>query len=287
MKVCTVLAVLATVSTAMAVDFSQYNSGQPSSGLSYTTTTEGPSLLLYNDRPAGHGGIAQGGAELAAAALGYTVNFQSTGAGFAAALGGGPWDLVYSGQHNTGGPEAFEAVLPGYVMGGGHVVTEDWRSDIFQPTYDNMLGFDYVLPNNYANVNPLAAGAAAPGGAPPATGRFRALLLSTVTPGVGYTGGTIPLFNSGWGRYATSIMNLGGIDSGEATSNLGSLSAAELTPGSGLLFASGLNDDTIGAGVFDAALATDVYSAMFVGVPEPTTIGLLALGALATLRRRR
>jgi len=287
MKVCTVLAVLAMVSSAMAVDYTQYNSGSATPGASYTIPgAEGGTRfhLLYDDRPPGHDGITQSGAELAAIAAGYTTTVVGDSGSFANALASPPlggWDHVYSGHHNFSGPQAWENPLVSYIQNNGLALLEDWRSTVTNPTYDNALGFDWAGPNNWASVTGAAVGVTA-GGAPPSQGpRFGTVLNKTSPP-------------PGWGIYATSLVNAAipgsGLTETKGVSSSGSLAVAAGASGTGRYIASGTNSDTIGGGLGGAwspAISTDFYGALYAQVPEPTTVGLLALGALVSLRRRR
>jgi hypothetical protein len=268
MKKIAVLAVCAMATVAFAqtgTDFANYNSGSPT-GSEFVTSfgaEGGPSALLYNDRPAGHGGIEPAGMQLALTRLGYTVTFTNSSPAFSGMIGAaGSWGVVVSGHHNTGA-SSHDAALSAYVSGGGRAVVEDWRSTAGTPP---VYSFGSVAgPNNYFSATPVAGG------------RLAGAL----------GGGAIPFFNSGWGIVNNTVSSAGGTQ--ELTSALGT--NAGLTNGFGgadkNLFLSGLNDDTIGNISWDPALAQDLYSAMILNTPEPTTVMLLGLGALGILRRRR
>jgi hypothetical protein len=273
MKKIAVLAVFAMATVAfgqvgIGTDPVNYNSGTPTGGEFVTSfgAEGGPTALLYNDRPAGHGGIGQAGMELALNRLGYTVTFTNSGVAFAGLISPS-FKVVVSGHHNEGA-SAFDAQLQGYVSGGGAAVVEDWRTmggPVPSPTYPGAWGLTApVMPQNYTGVTPAAG----------------SRLLSELGPGA------IPLFNSQWGIFNNSI-SAGGTT--ELNSNVGSRAGVSHSLGGATknLFYSGLNDDTIGAGGWDPALAQDLYSAMITNVPEPTTVMLLGLGALGILRRRR
>lgn len=254
MKICAVFAVFAISTAAIAADYANYNSGQPSPDFSYTVAGAegGPNTLLYNDRPAG----ITAGMQLALNALAYPYTFVSSDAAYTAALGGGGWDLVVSGHHNQL-TTTFDGALASYIAGGGAAVTQDWRTGM---AYD---GVTTAAPTNYPSATPVAGS------------RFAG----------GFDGGTFQLgtWVTGWGVFNVTLN--GGSGAQQLTSAFGGTAGRKGNGGN--VFVSGLNDDTIGPGFFDAALATDVYSAMILNVPEPTTIGLLGLGALGVLRRRR
>jgi hypothetical protein len=257
MKISAVFAVFAISTAAIAADYANYNSGQPGPA-NYSYAVEGaegaPTALLYNDRPLG----ITAGMELAAQALGYNYTYVGDSAGFSGLLGAGGWDLVISGHHNQGGPQPWEAGLASYIAGGGAAVSEDWRVGFGSD------GVTSSAPTNYPSATPTAGS------------RFAGTFGSSAIP----LGNTV----TGWGVFNTTLT--GGTGAQQLTSAFGG--AAGKKGDSGNSFVSGLNDDTIGGpGIFDAALATDVYSAMILNVPEPTTIGLLGLGALGVLRRRR
>jgi hypothetical protein len=261
-KVMTVLAVLAIASVAAAqeFDYANFNSGVPTGAeITYTIpgVEGGANVLVFNDRPVGHGGVATAGMELAAAGFG-TVTFTNTSAAFDGLLTSGSWDIVLSGNHNFLAT-SHDASLSAYVNGGGRAVVEDWRTG-GEPGYT----FGTVsAPTNYAS----------------ATGTDR---LADI--------GTVPLGNSGWGVFAVTVASPGGTQ--QLLSAFGGNAGVSNGFGGGdkNLFLSGLNDDTIGwvgTGSWDAALATDLYTAMINNTPEPTTLALLGLGALGILRRRR
>jgi hypothetical protein len=257
MKISAVFAVFAMSTAAFAADYANFNSGQPSpENYSYSVagTEGGLTTLLYNDRPLG----VTAGMELAAQALGLNYTYAGDSGTFSGLLGAGGWDLVISGHHNQGGAQPWDAGLASYIAGGGAAVVEDWRAGT---AYD---GVTLGAPTNYPSATPVAGSRFADG--------FGGTSTFNLGPWV-----------TGWGVYNATAT--GGSQPSELTSAFGGSAGKKSDLGS--TFVSGLNDDTIGSGFFDAALATDVYSAMITNVPEPTTIGLLGLGALGILRRRR
>lgn len=256
MRLLSLLVMTAISTSGQAADFEQYNSGIPAAeGNTFTVPGNegGPNVLWYTDGPTD----SHHGMRLALEALGYGYTTANTPAIYEGLLQTEDWDLVMQGHYNFLDTE-FDDEVAAYIAGGGRAVIHDWRTE---RTYD---GVTISYPTNYPSMTPIAGS------------RFHELFGSRDAITLGPWG-------IGWGVFAETLV--GGAGEAQLTSSPGGI-AGRIGDG-GNTFIHGFIDDTIGPGFFDPALATDIFAAMILTVPEPGTLGMLGMGCVGLLWRRR